>query len=106
MGEGFVVLETADCKITYYQDEPGQIIHYILVCYFYLHELLHEAVRSQGDVVQSFFLLFPFHFAASRQAVKTVSFVKKGRKYFVCFIAEIVNCFTAILQNQSDITFP
>ena len=23
MGEGFVVLQTADCKITYYQDEPG-----------------------------------------------------------------------------------
>ena len=30
MGEGFVVLETADCKITYYQDEPGQMIHSIL----------------------------------------------------------------------------
>ena len=46
MGEGFVVLETADCKITYYQDEPGQMIHSILACYFYLHELLHEAFRS------------------------------------------------------------
>ena len=23
MGEGFVVLQTADCKVTYYQDEPG-----------------------------------------------------------------------------------
>ncbi|XP_068720760.1 bridge-like lipid transfer protein family member 1 [Montipora capricornis] len=23
MGEGFVVVQTADCKITYYQDEPG-----------------------------------------------------------------------------------
>mgnify|MGYP007058639338 CR=1 FL=1 len=24
MGEGFVVIQTADCKITYYQDEPGE----------------------------------------------------------------------------------
>ena len=24
MGEGFVVVQTADCKITYYQDEPGE----------------------------------------------------------------------------------
>ena len=24
MGEGFVVIQTADCKIMYYQDEPGE----------------------------------------------------------------------------------
>jgi len=26
MGEGFVVLQTADCKIAYYQDEPGWLM--------------------------------------------------------------------------------
>ena len=26
MGEGFVVLQTADCRIIYYQDEPGGLI--------------------------------------------------------------------------------
>lgn len=28
MGEGFVVLQTADCRITYYQDEPGKLINF------------------------------------------------------------------------------
>ena len=31
MGEGFVVLQTADCKVTYFQDEPGSLMTLFLV---------------------------------------------------------------------------
>ena len=27
MGEGFVVTQASDCKVTYYQDEPGSFLH-------------------------------------------------------------------------------
>ena len=35
MGEGFVVLQTADCKITYYQDEPGFLTFEFFISPFY-----------------------------------------------------------------------
>lgn len=35
MGEGFVVLQTADCKITYYQDEPGILTFEFFISPFY-----------------------------------------------------------------------
>lgn len=53
MGEGFVVLQTADCKITYYQDEPGFLIFYLSI----LHNWGYHQYFSKSSHL---FLMFLF----------------------------------------------
>ncbi|XP_022799728.1 uncharacterized protein KIAA1109-like isoform X2 [Stylophora pistillata] len=77
MGEGFVVLQTADCKITYYQDEPGFVPevkaeneeelpdsdpHWGIDVVFFKNTNLFYGpwVDRQRDALQKFF--FPFDY--------------------------------------------
>lgn len=51
MGEGFNVLQTADCKITYYQDEPGLSTLTSSLMHFFQHTYMYVCKPSLSCLI-------------------------------------------------------